>query len=148
MSIKYLPFGDEKYGRIYKGEGTLSFVCFQPYAICKNKYLQDYSDYSNLNEWAASSRMLQNNEGLDTLGSDGVIKVYNPGVKETEWIMTFEAAEDRNFLGGQISMGENYLVFSKCEAKIKNGNYDTRITFNSKTGLVEGWYATETQADG
>ena len=42
-TLKHVPFFDEKSGeRIYKGEGTIQFTCYQPYAVCKKKWLENY----------------------------------------------------------------------------------------------------------
>jgi hypothetical protein len=27
-TLKYIPFGDKDFGRIYKGEGTVTFTCY------------------------------------------------------------------------------------------------------------------------
>lgn len=44
--------------RIYKGEGTINFVCYFPYAKQQFKTLEEYSDYLNVDEWAESSGIL------------------------------------------------------------------------------------------
>ena len=41
-TIKYIPFSEGVTNRIYKGEGTVTFTCYSPYAICTKKYLSDY----------------------------------------------------------------------------------------------------------
>ena len=42
-TLKYLVFdeGEEK-ERVYKGEGTIQFTCYQPYAVCDKKWLDKY----------------------------------------------------------------------------------------------------------
>ena len=38
--FKTICFTDRDTGqRVYKGEGTLNFICYFPYAICKDKYI-------------------------------------------------------------------------------------------------------------
>lgn len=44
--------------RIYKGEGTINFVCYFPYAKQQFKTLEEYGDYPNVDEWAESSGIL------------------------------------------------------------------------------------------
>lgn len=72
--IKFLCFDDDFGKRVYKGEGTLSFICYNPYAKAKYKFLEDYSGTitntlpqeviswyrrdSNLDEWIASSGII------------------------------------------------------------------------------------------
>lgn len=68
--IKHVPFGTEGESRIYKGEGSVQFTCYYPYAVCKKKWLDDYSNF-NKTEWANASRLLNRNdmppESLDNL---------------------------------------------------------------------------------
>jgi hypothetical protein len=53
--------------RIYKGEGTLNFVCYYPYAKSRFKYLDEYT-LDSIPEW--------NNWPGNTIEGD----LYNPGV--------------------------------------------------------------------
>jgi hypothetical protein len=46
---------------------------------------------------------------------------------------------ENRFLAGVLSVGDNKLVFGGGAVKTKNAVADTHITFNSKTGLIEGW---------
>ena len=48
--IKYIPFGSP---RIYKGEGTFTFTCFDPFAHCPN-------DYKYLDQWAIGETKTDN----------------------------------------------------------------------------------------
>lgn len=146
-TIKYVPF-TEKHQRVYKGEGTFEFVCYEPFAVCSKKYL---NEYENTTEWAGASNLLENNVGIDTL-LNGIIKVYNPGVKEADWVMTFYSLEDGSFPGAIFSLDDNILKFKGSPSK-KSGNddnilYDSLISFNSKTNLIEGWVISETDDDG
>ena len=44
--FKFVCFKDSENGeRIYKGEGTLTFVCYHPYAFCFNKYVVRAADF-------------------------------------------------------------------------------------------------------
>lgn len=44
--FKFICFTDRDTGkRIYKGEGTLNFVCYYPFAYCFNKYVVRAADY-------------------------------------------------------------------------------------------------------
>ena len=150
-TLKYVPFGDRELGRIYKGEGTVTFTCYQPYAICNKKFLDDYiTDFDNVEEWAEASGLLQSGNDVDIL-QNGEIKVYNPGVKDSNWIATF-TTESEYFEPCRFTLQDKVLEFQGAEAKSHNKlgsiSYDERITFNSKTGLIEGWYASEFNARG
>lgn len=145
-TIKYIPF-TEKNERVYKGEGTFEFICYQPFAICSKKYL---NEYENSSEWAGVSNLLNSGTGLDIL-QNGAIKVYNPGIKETDWILTFEAAEDGTFPGGILNLDDSILKFVGSAAKKMGSSEivkDSLITFNSKNRLIEGWVIAETDDNG
>ena len=95
-TIKHIPFmelddnGDEI--RIYKGEGSIQFTCYQPYARSRFKTLEEYEaeGYENVKEWAAASGILKANhevgeeEGALAYSdfdkpSTSSINLYNPG---------------------------------------------------------------------
>lgn len=45
-NFTYICFMDkEKKERVYKGEGTLNFICYYPYAYCFNRYVVRAADY-------------------------------------------------------------------------------------------------------
>jgi hypothetical protein len=61
-TIKHIPFDDAEEGRIYKGEGSIQFTCFYPFARCTSTDKQWYINkgYTNVDEWWEASRI---NEG-------------------------------------------------------------------------------------
>ena len=97
----YIETKEELYGvkgtkksksRVYKGEGQLSFTCYNPFARSRFKYLDEYVTknipewgpmgdnmdveiYENYSEWARASRMIRSNSTLKrdhrTSNSDG-----------------------------------------------------------------------------
>ena len=77
-TIKHIPFTEGETNRIYKGEGTIQFTCYDPYARSRHKWLNEYSDdkYSNKNEWAAASGLLAGQGDYDKVISTD-IKTYN-----------------------------------------------------------------------
>lgn len=66
-TIKYIPFAEGSTNRLYKGEGTIQFTCYFPFARCRFKTKEEYNDipeYSGLtseekenriNEWWTAS---------------------------------------------------------------------------------------------
>lgn len=50
-SIKWVCFNQGPNRRIYKGEGTLQFISYNPYAISRFKYIDEYT-LSEIPEWA------------------------------------------------------------------------------------------------
>lgn len=90
-TFKYIAFGDIG-TRVYKGEGTIVFTCYDPIGYSKNgNYLDDY-EYENIEEWALASNMLDNkNKRIDGVlipnyydtPDNGNIRAYNAGVLPT-----------------------------------------------------------------
>lgn len=76
--------GNDVYERIYKGEGTIEFIAYYPFATQTQKFLDSFSQ-SNKNEWAAASRLLTEEEAedIDKVVTDNenkkIINVHNAG---------------------------------------------------------------------
>ena len=127
--------------RIYKGEGTLQFTCYQPYAICKHKYLDDeyYNNYKNLDEWAGAANLQSNvNEYYDTLKYSGLfdyIDVYNAGDIDAPFslLLYFNNSE---IINNKINLGTTgkFLKWST----IKQQGQDAGVQINSRNHLIEG----------
>ena len=132
-SIKYIPFAEGATNRIYKGEGSIQFTAYDPYARSVKKFLDQYNN-TNKDEWKAASGMLESSTGYDTL-IDNTIKLYNPGVKETDFILTL------NFVNGIISAGGiNIGADAQLNFKtITSQNEDDQIKINTKLNLIEGY---------
>ena len=56
-SIKYIPFAEGATNRIYKGEGSIQFTAYDPYARSVKKFLDQYNN-TNKDEWKAASCIL------------------------------------------------------------------------------------------
>ena len=92
--VKYLVFDDDSGARVYKGEMSLNFICYDVYGYIVDKWLDNYTD-TNKAEWSVSSKLLNNKKLLpedlidyfDTY-SAGEIPLYNPGDVETDFILT------------------------------------------------------------
>lgn len=122
-TLSYICFdeylnGDNKKVRIYKGEGSVSFICYYPYAF-NNYYkaLDDYTDsnYPNKQEWAEASGMKKSLSGYDVYDNQtSSIKLFNAGDIKTDWKLTFDkpagAFAERTF---QISSTEHFSISIK-----------------------------------
>lgn len=116
--------------RVYKGEGTIQFIAYSPYAHSVHKYLNDFtpsSDYDNMSEWAESCGMLNQKGSLDG-GNVSTVSVYNPGDIPTDWCAFFSTPPTQILLNGSVK-----LTFSGLSIP-SGANY---IRVNSKTNLVE-----------
>ena len=151
----YICFGSP---RIYKGEGTINFICYDPFAHCLNnyKYLNQYTvgnpstppwyKYNNKTEWNLSAGLLSSKGTYDSF-SNRSFKLYNPGDVETDFKLKVPIAA--TFSGIKISDGSNDLEshtlnFNATPVTVKGT--DTHLLFNSKTNLVEGLNAQGTRS--
>ena len=129
-NIKFICF-EENGQRIYKGEGTLTFVAYYPYAISVEKYLDNFvgNRYANKSKWAAASGMKATQGSYDGTGTS--VTVYNAGDIECPIKLFFNSGNLSS-----ISMGNNYgMLFTPFS--LENG--DTKFCIDSSTHLIEGY---------
>ena len=115
-TLKYICFDENNsQGRIYKGEGTLNFICYDPFAYSEKKVL-------NLN-------IINNN--LQCL-------VLNEGDFPTDWVLTIFGENGGGTLtkplSFRISCEDNEIVVTNLFFK----GEDNAIIINSKTNLLQG----------
>lgn len=139
--------------RIYKGEGTINFICYDPFAHTPNKckYLDNYVvngtdtpwyKYDNKNEWNLSANLLST-KGTGTAAYDTFLnrsfKLYNPGDVEADFklIVPIEASFSGIKVSNNTDLESHTLQFNASEPVTVKGN-DTHLLFSSKTNLVEG----------
>lgn len=148
-SIKMLCF-EEEGQRVYKGEGTISIVCYNPFGECppQKKFENYYTStwYPNLgyktteteneiSEWWDASG-LKKNQGSYDIVKNNKITLWNPGDIESDFYADFA------FSNGVLPAISIFLD-DKAEAQLnlkaitaKSNDYGIRI--NSKTNLIEG----------
>lgn len=154
--LNYIPFQNYDSGflsgtpRIYKGEGTINFVCYDPFAHCPNdyKYLNQYIvnnpswyKYDNKNEWNLSANLLSMKGNYDTYNVSSGFKLYNPGDEETDFNFIIPISAASSLTGIKIKDDNNdlesYTLMLKNVIIPKTG--DTHICFNSKMNLIQGY---------
>ena len=134
-SIKYIPFDDENGQRVYKGEGTVQFVAYWPYAHtpdyvgsgnANGKIFDSYGSFQNGNEWKIAS-------GLTS--STGSCKGENPGDLPAPFIfkhingsteLTISEKTSKTFKVGGLE-----ITVGGAKSKSLTG-----VTWDSKTGMV------------
>ena len=122
--------GEIVVNRVYKGEGSLQFVAYFPFARCTKKYLSEYTD-SNKEEWASASGLLTTQGDYDGTGAE--INLYNPGDVETDFFAYYARTSLKRLT--KIYINSNILNFDFSN----NDNViDTYIRINSKANLIEG----------
>lgn len=122
--------GEITVNRVYKGEGSLQFIAYFPFARCTKKYLSEYTD-SNKEEWASASGLLTTQGDYDGTGAE--INLYNPGDIETDFFAYYARTSLKRLT--KIYINSNILNFDFSN----NDNViDTYIRINSKANLIEG----------
>ena len=141
--LKYICFGKEG-ERIYKGEGTLTFTAYYPFAKSVFKFLNEYND-KNKDEWKEASGMKAEKGTYDTVSDNGSISVYNAGDLETDFILKFSLPVDNTPIGDiKITLSKENV--GKVEAFLDLNGFskkgaDTGFQINTKTNLIEGFNA-------
>ena len=132
--------------RVYKGEGTINFVCYYPFARSVHKWGNEYSsqDYPSKNEWIKASGILASQGISNSYDYPGTsIKLYNPGDLDANWkafyAFTSSVCSLRNI---NLSRGSTLVSALNFKADfVKKGN-DTYICIDSKTQLITGYTGT------
>ena len=155
--LKYICFGKDG-ERIYKGEGTLTFTAYYPFAKSVFKFLEKEIEketgkevyvlrktYSNIEEWAEASGMKAQG-ALDKVPkspTEGVypISVYNAGDLEADFILKFNGAPNSAM---NIELSQQNVAGKKGFLNLKKfylKGADTGFQINTKTNLIEGFNA-------
>lgn len=110
--LSWIAF-NENGKRIYKGEGNISFICYDPWAHSRYKTLDEYRDEKNLEEWKIASNMKQNfdlgnGQFYDYVAESSTqIKVFNAGHLATPFKMAFKVLNS-GIQKIEYSLGEAY----------------------------------------
>ena len=130
-SITAIPFGYQNEERIYKGDGTVQFTCYWPYAHTpdyvqkKNgtnyngKLITSYSEFGTKSQWEGAS-------GLTATNTDDVCKGENPGDLPAPFIIRITGSVPA---GSTITVNDNTIT-------TKQACY--YLEWNSKTGIIKG----------
>lgn len=114
--------------RVYKGEGTIQFVCYYPYARSVWKGLNQVPNtITNESEWAAASGIPAT--APSTSGTSIVLK--NPGDLETDINIITTATSGTFQISGDTTRKIVLSNFSRVSG-------DAKIRINSSTHLIEG----------
>lgn len=159
-----------KIRNIYKGEGTLSFIAYYPYAKSVFKYLDEFSETISINEnedlltekeklyypleksgvnndWKNAYKFLETKGNYDVQQDGQLINLYNAGQMEADFYLYIKFPDDNTLIDlYQIQIDNDVnksLIFSSI---IKQGN-DTHIRINSKTNLIEGCIIEENEEE-
>ena len=138
--------------RIYKGEGTIQFICYYPLAKSVHKFLEAYpttkpagaSDgfvaYTNRAEWLSASGIISQNSYYDITPSNQ-IHLYNAGDTDADFYAYFPFNGSQCELAGiylSVNSSENFISFNPIQNARTGSSGDTYVRVSSKTNLVEG----------
>ena len=143
-TIKHICFNEEG-NRVYKGEGSIQFTCYDPFAYLRKESGSNTKEFYALDkfptrdEWIESSGILTAAEMNDINvfnTSTNVAKIYNPGDLECDFSLTIKFVNSSISLNSiWISDEENHsLSFSNITQK--SSDYGVKI--DSKTNLIYG----------
>lgn len=164
--LKYICFGEEGEARTYKGEGTLTFTAYYPFAKSVFKFLEKEIEeetgkevyvlrktYPNIEEWAEASGMKAQStldkvpKNKDEEPIPGDIPVYNAGDLEADFILRF-----RKWTEAEERVENRPVVSISLTGKDNSGNTknileitpfildpkDVGFQINTKSNLIEG----------
>lgn len=144
--LEFICFDDlENEGeRVYKGEGTINFIAYTPWARSQYKYLDSYDSdiYTSKDEWAEASGLAKNQatKGCDVF-SNGTASLYNPGDLEADYQLFIPVN------GGNITISLNNSEIMILQNVEVNGSEDG-ICIDTKTQLINGYiHSTSGTAD-
>lgn len=146
----YICFGSP---RIYKGEGTINFICYDPFAHCPNQYkyldqwvvnsntAPSWYKYNNKAEWNLGANLLATKgtgqNAYDTFNTNNKrFKIWNPGDVETDFKLKVPIGA--SFSGIAVTVGENASHTLNFSAPVTVKGSDAFLLFSSRTSLVEG----------
>ena len=140
--LKYICFGRPGEPRVYKGEGTIQFMAYSPYAKSTHLSLKDsegnfYKEFQDANriEWAEGSGLPETSPSL----SGATVTINNVGDLEMDWRALY-SCDNQWGIPSRIEInGVGLLTLSN----VTQMTGDSYIAINSKTNLIEGLDADE-----
>ncbi len=128
----YVKTGNKR--RVYKGEGTVEFISYFPFAKSAYKTLPIDIDTS---DWAAASGLLdaEHYDGIFDTYSNGEIKLYNPGDIETGFRLYIPFTIEGN-TATLNSTTLTYMVNDENKAGLVIDGFEINIQENSDKGIL------------
>ena len=144
--------------RIYKGEGSIEFICTNPFAKSQFKTLEEYNRYNNIEEWQDASGILSSTDyetwGLDRIhldsdveGYNAYIPVYNAGDIDAPFYLYIPYTNTGDYNFGTIapesgdyiliSMDDTSLILKPITAR-KHMISENGVIINTNNHLIEG----------
>ena len=133
--LKTICFNEDNQ-RIYKGEGTISFVAYYPFARGVYKFKTDAKDIINVEEWIDASGLKgATKDNYNSFSEEGSCNLYNAGDLPTDFKLIVNIENKPTNI--TLKTNENQIIGSLNFSLAKQGS-DTYVRFNSATQLIEG----------
>lgn len=158
VQLKYVCFtkknDDNKEERIYKGEGSLTFVCYYPYArtpltvIKKDgtegdgRLKSSYDNYDNIEEWIDASGITEvlNNPGDLPTEFNLKINIQNGLLKNGSVITIYDGDPSMRYYCASIEINDS-RVYPTYSTEINGSKTDLNfyqvLRWNSLNGIIE-----------
>ena len=123
--------------RIYKGEGTISFVAYYPFARGVYKIGDSIpEEIKNTKEWIDASGLKGAvKDNYNSFSEGGSCNLYNAGDLPTDFKLIVNIENKPTNI--TLKNNENQIIGSLNFSLAKQGS-DTHVRFNSATQLIEG----------
>lgn len=153
-SMKWIPFSESITNRVYKGEGTIQFTCYDPMAHCSFDF--DWRNCIDSEEWIDSSRLEERDWALgqkvyqrelaqvndtDIYG----IAVYNCGDMPADFILSITSNwENKKGIKSSLRVwmteydDPDAMTIEEIKFMSLNAN-SNQLRVNSKLNLVESY---------
>ena len=139
--LKTICFNEDNQ-RIYKGEGTISFVAYYPFARGVYKFKYNIPEtVTNTEEWIGASGLdgaVKDN--YNSFSEGGSCNLYNAGDLPTDFKLIVNI--ENNPTNITLKNSEDKTIGSLNFSLAAQGN-DTYVRFNSATQLIEGLIKTD-----
>lgn len=137
-SFKYICFDEEINGttqRVYKGEGSVDFICYYPYAYSRYNTLGEYKD-TNKNEWAEASRIPETGHTQSSTASTLTYNFVNAGDLPMDYKLYYYFDDNVNKENCVITLSDGSTLSWRGIQKLGN---DTGFVVDSALNLIQGF---------
>ena len=143
------------YERIYKGEGTIEFVAYYPFATNRFTTLEQFDTYDNVDEWKEASGILTEGQRseykIDELDENNRIAVYNGGDKEVGFMFYIPFVDWNSNKGLDLTYVDHGIpaaVLNISADLTSESENEIGFIINTSNGLVEGVKSIDIQDSG
>lgn len=121
-TTKWIPFDEGENHRLYKGEGTIQFTCYDPFAHCKCDWMPEEWQEETKHEWWAASRLGNVNQENIRNGTSTTFSVVDN-------ILTTDG-------GSKLSIVDDLLILSNGTLEILNNLLVAAVDSNLQAGSI------------